>query len=99
MNDFASAHADDDSVSSDDTSVPHPLFLLVLSRVCFDFSKRYVRQAVELGASMFPVHTSIRRKKDGRDLAATAADRAELTDMDELVVTENCKNIRECGEV
>ena len=54
---------------------------------------------MELGASMFPVRSSIRRKKDGRDVAPSAADRAELSEMDELAVREHCSNVADCGEV
>lgn len=70
---------------------PSAPFLLMISRVCLDFAKRYVRQTVELTASLFPVRAARRGRPP--------QDRAELTDIDELVISEHSKNLREYGEV
>eukprot|EP00048_Salpingoeca_helianthica_P014899 m.224118 g.224118 ORF g.224118 m.224118 type:complete len:772 (+) comp16398_c0_seq1:57-2372(+) len=99
LNDFFTNLASDDARSDgpDEPLPPAPLFLLVISRLCFDLARKYVRQIVESGASMFPVSSSFRRGKKERDLVA-ASEKAELTDIDMLVVNEHTKNQRETGE-
>ena len=51
-----------DASTGEATSV---LFLLVLSKVCLDFARKYVRQTVETTAAMFRVRASMRRGRKG----------------------------------